>query len=534
MARRSRAARVALLTLASALAPLLAACGGSSDDPAPTTEIAGSVFAAPVSGATVTVRDAAGAVVGGPVTTGADGSYRVRVLDSALGRALRFEATGGTYTDEASQASVTTGLRLAARVALGSAIGAGGVHLTPASTIQHDLLVEGGLSEADAARALQNTFGFVPDVGTAPRGAGVAGATYAERLAAQRAAVFSHLTKAILPGAPEKQPALLAAIARDLRDGKPDAVVGGSVDPIVIDGTKELELGYAYTFAQALGEAGSAAGLSGTTVQADRWTVEYVKVLATERQGPVPFRLVVTTAAGAPAAGVAVAVKPLMFMATKNHSAPVEQPVESATPGTYDATVYFQMGSGPSMGFWELQVTVGEGAEAETFCFHPDIAMAMSGVSTPNVRLVGPAGSTDVIAGATAGTTAPRPYLLFNDGLSMDKTTLRVFLAAPDDAGMMSFPAVSAGSALHLADGTTRTVGTVKVEATQNDGVDVLTATPVAGAPGHYDLAGLTGVGGTTAATVKLRLAVDGEVKLSGTAEWAPFTFAASGGMGGM
>jgi hypothetical protein len=223
-----------------------------------------------------------------------------------------------------------------------------------------------------------------------------------------------------------------------------------------------------------------------------------------------------------------------MYMATKNHSAPVEQPVETATAGTYDATVYFQMASGATMGFWELQVTVGQGAQAETFCFHPDIGMVMAGMTTANVKLSSPAASSDVIVGATAGTTAPRPYLLFNDGLSMDKTTLRVFLAAPSDAGMMSFPAVSAGTQLPLADGSTRTVGAVVVEGTQDDGVTVLAGTPVAGLPGHYDVAGLTGVGGATAATVKLRVAVDGEVKLLGAAQWAPITFAASGGMGGM
>lgn len=527
-----RLTRGACLAIVASLATLVTACGSDSTDApaAPTTEVVGSVFAAPVAGASVRVRNDAGAVVGGPVVTGADGTFRVAVLDAELAGALRFEATGGSYLDEASGATVTTGLRLAARTAAGAA--PGGVHLTPASTILHDLVVEGGLTEAAAAAALQNSFGFVPDPGVAPRA--TTAASFAERLAAQRAAVFSHLTRAVFPANPEKQSLLLAAMAMDLRDGKPDAVVGPGTDPIVIEAGTNLALGYQYEFARRLGESGAGADLSATAVKGDRWKVEYVKVLAAERQGPVPFQLRVTTAAGAPATGVPLAVKPLMYMATKNHSAPVEQPVESATPGTYDATVYFQMASGPTMGFWELQVTVGSGAEAETLCFHPEVGMVMAGMTTANVRLVGPVGSTDVIDGATAGTTAPRPYLLFNDGLSMDGATLRVFLAAPSDAGMMSFPAVSVGTVLGLTAGATRTIGAVVVEATQDDGVTTIPGAPVAGAPGHYDLTGLSGVGGAMAATVKLRVTVDGEVKPLGTAAWAPFTFAASGGMGGM
>jgi len=89
-----------------------------------------------------------------------------------------------------------------------------------------------------------------------------------------------------------------------------------------------------------------------------------------------------------------------------------------------------------------------------------------------------------------------------------------------------------------LAAGGTRTVGTVVVEATQDDLADVvnvITGTPVAGQPGHYDLAGLSGLGGAMAGTVKLRVTVDGEVKPLGAAPWATFTFAAAGGgMGGM
>ena len=86
------------------LAGLLFACGGGgSSEPGSTdTTISGSVVAAPVSGASVLVKDSAGNTVAGPVTTGSDGGYSVNIPNSSLSGVLIFESTGGTYTDEAT------------------------------------------------------------------------------------------------------------------------------------------------------------------------------------------------------------------------------------------------------------------------------------------------------------------------------------------------------------------------------------------------------------------------------------------------
>src|SRR5512135_64438 len=117
---------------------LLTGCGSSSNDAAPgTTAISGSVYAAPVSGASVVVKNAAGATIAGPVTTSADGTFTISCPTSATGSDLSIESSGGTFTDEATGTSGVPAGTLSAYVSGGTATI---VHIDPSSTIIHALV----------------------------------------------------------------------------------------------------------------------------------------------------------------------------------------------------------------------------------------------------------------------------------------------------------------------------------------------------------------------------------------------------------
>jgi hypothetical protein len=514
-----------------AIVLVVAACGADPGVvPSPTTDVVGSVYAAPVSGAAVTVRDQAGAVVGGPVATAADGTFRVAVLDSALGGPLRFEARNGTYLDEATGATVTTGLRLAAwrdapvplgraaaPLAAAPALPQPAVHLTPGSTVVHDLMVA-GKTRAQAETAFAATFGWVPDLAVAPSPA--AAASQAARLAALRAGAFSWLLRSILPGAPAKQALLLAAIAKDLEEGQLDGLDAADA-AVAIEAGTTMPTDALYRFATALkacGDHHTALGLASGAVKTDSYAVEWVGGVAGAKMGRSAFQLRVTTAAGAPVSGAAISLVPKMFMSTKNHSAPVDAIAESAVAGTYDAAVYFQMASGPTMGFWEVAVTVN----GETACFYPEVAMTMNVLG----RLYGVA---DLIPKLPTG-TQKRTYLVFKDALTgMGPHTLKLFVAAPDDAEMMRFPAIGAGATLHDGAGAAWAVDEVVVQASSDAGATWQVAT--VGPRGHYEVAGLDGL--ASGGTVRVKVSVNGEAKTdqAGTLDYAPFTIAAPGGM---
>src|SRR4030067_1750266 len=76
----------------------IAACGASSEQ----TAVTGSIFAGPVKGASVTVKNTSGTTIAGPVTTGSDGTYSIKILHTDISSDLVFEANGGTFTDEAT------------------------------------------------------------------------------------------------------------------------------------------------------------------------------------------------------------------------------------------------------------------------------------------------------------------------------------------------------------------------------------------------------------------------------------------------
>lgn len=125
--------------LATAAALILAACGGGDSSPAASgpapasTTISGSAVKGPISGATVTVKNAAsGASIATTTTTGS-GTYSVSITFNGD---VIIEMTGGSYTDESTGAATTlaTPLRAVLTAAGGTATG----HVTPLTTLAYN------------------------------------------------------------------------------------------------------------------------------------------------------------------------------------------------------------------------------------------------------------------------------------------------------------------------------------------------------------------------------------------------------------
>lgn len=118
---------------------LLASCGGS-DGPSTTTTptttaasvVTGSVVKGNVSGATVTVKNAATGAALGSGTTDANGAYSVSTTFTGD---VVVEASGGTYTDEATNLSTALSTPLKAVVAV--APGSSTAMVTPLTTMAY-------------------------------------------------------------------------------------------------------------------------------------------------------------------------------------------------------------------------------------------------------------------------------------------------------------------------------------------------------------------------------------------------------------
>lgn len=507
---------VRLMSLLSLLSLILltAGCGGSAGSSAavPTTTITGSVFAAAVSGASVTVRNGAGSLIAGPVTTAVDGSFSIAVPNSELAGALRFQADGGTFNDEATAATVTAG-RLSAYVPANRLAAGSTVSLDPANTIIHDLVVA-GKSPAEAETAFNAAFGYTPDVTVLPRVEAPNATNLPQRLAALRAAAFSYLAQA-LTLSPAQQFGLTAAIARDLGgngilDGK-DA----TASVIAIDATATLPTsGIQYNYAVALkscGDARPTLGLTSTTVQTASYRIEYLPGMMAAAQGKTSFRIRLTSADGTtPQTGKSITLVPVMHMPSMSHRTPLDPVISDNGDGTYSCTVYYLMMSSASMGFWELRVSV----DGETAVFYPSVGMAMG---TALTKLYGVGDKISDMLGAPAA----RTYFLFRDGVSGN--TFNLFIAALDDALVTSFPAVSSGQTLHDQSGTPWTVNPATTAvALSSDNITYYPASDSGN--GHWTVTN-AGLNLSQGATVHVRLTVNGEAKTNqaGTQDYASF-----------
>jgi hypothetical protein len=247
-----------------------------------------------------------------------------------------------------------------------------------------------------------------------------------------------------------------------------------------------------------LGACGSSSSNSASPV----YKVEYLPGTGMNSpvQGKTAFQLKITKQSdGSAATGLNPSLTLMMHMTNgDSHATPIDSVKESGTPGTYDCTVYYLMASGPTMGTWDMNITVG----GETTTFHPDVAMAM-GSDTVRTILYGP----DDIVTAMSGTTYNK-YYIFRDGMiSTAMPTLKLFLSHSENM-MMDFTSVSVGSVLSNPTGS---VTSMTVQVSLDGG-----STWVAGADdanGHWSISGLMGLVSGQTTTIYVKVTVNGQDK---------------------
>ena len=140
------------LAMALSVALCLTACGGSSSNGnagSSTTTITGSIFAAPVSGASVSVKDTNGNVIAGPESTDSNGEYSISIPNANLGQDLVLESTGGSFMDEATGTS-TSANTLTAYVPANSLSSGSQIHATPGSTIIERLMTQHSMTRTQS------------------------------------------------------------------------------------------------------------------------------------------------------------------------------------------------------------------------------------------------------------------------------------------------------------------------------------------------------------------------------------------------
>ncbi len=480
----------------------IAACGGSSSEnntSEPTTAITGSIFAGPVNGASVTVKNASGTTIAGPVTTGSDGSYSINIPNSALTGDLIVESSGGAFTDEATGTTGVTAGTLSAHVSGGTLSTGGAVHITPSTTIIQKL-VAAGKTKTEAETAFNTGFGFIPDSTLAPTDATnpATGATDAQKLAGLRAAVFSQLAYDL----GESQAHLLAHLPEDLAD---DGILNGLPGHLDEDIGNKFEKAFVHFLANPNNHSGLTSDKIGTfpfakTVLTSTYKVTYVEGSMKAMQGKTTFKIGVTKLSdGSAAPSLPVTLAPKMYMATMSHVTPIDSITDNGD-GTYTCVVYYLMASGPTMGYWELKV----GVNAEIATFYPAVAMSMGDTTKVTLKH-----KDDKIPGMN-GMTTLRAYPLFKDSLTADMGATYTFKAfVTSQESMMSFPKLYSGIVLSAGTASQLTVNTLSVQAS-TDGTTWIPMTEDTTNKGHFSVSGLTGLSNGVQGNIYVKLTVNG------------------------
>ena len=520
------------------LSLLLAACGssGGGDNGAAVNgaAVSGVVFAAPVSGASVEVQDTGGNTVAGPVTSGSDGRYSLRIPAAHRNSALVIMATGGNFGDEATGQSATAGT-LSTYLPAGSLSGGSASRsVTPGTTIVRDMVMMHGMTFSAAQSAFESAFGYVADPSVQPvdvTDSANATAAAARRLAGLRAAAFSQLAMDLRLNASE-QFDLLSALADDLADGSLDGeanggtlTVGSVAIPADIRNRFTLAL---HTFHDG---GNDHSGLENDELGvppfaklalSKSYRVEYIAGgMMGEQVGENTFTLRIS-ADGTPASKLMVSLMPMMHMAGMMHATPNEGCSESATTaGDYTCTIYYLMASemnGMSMGYWQVKAMIGGmigGMMGESVSFFPTVMMAMGDTALAKLK-----GVSDEIPDMM-GMAESRTYYLFNDGADAD--SLSLFIAARES--MMSFPALYVGQTFNSGTADELSVTSVDVEVSSDDGASWTAASDDGN--GHWSISGL-GLTAGQANALRVRLTVNREIKTSnGTdtgTDYATFT----------
>jgi hypothetical protein len=246
-----------------------------------------------------------------------------------------------------------------------------------------------------------------------------------------------------------------------------------------------------------------------TSAPVSTYLVEYIpgaalnSTMADAAVGKTSFQLRVRNRSTfAAATGLSIQLIPTMYMASHSHGTPGDVVKESATPGTYDCTIYYLMASGSGMmgGYWSLDVKIG----SETATFYTSVGMAM-GPDTVRATLKGQ--NDDLISSMTG--TSFRSYYLFKDDHATN-TSINLFLAS-DGNMSQSYPTIYSGATLTNYQNVAWTVSTAVVESTTDTLSSWQTGTDAAG-NGHWLVSGLTLTSAQTN-TVYVRVTVNGVVK---------------------
>jgi len=429
---------------------LLSGCSSSNSAAPADATISGTIVAAPVSGADVSVVDADGLLVAETEKTDAAGKYTDLVIPHGdLTQDLIVKSAGGAFIDEATGNDGIADEMLA-YVAANTLSNGDSVSATPGSTIIADLVMNHGKSLVEAETAFFGGFGYKPDTSVTPVDATVPAvdASDASKLAGLRAASFSQLAKG-LGLSQDDQFIMFTALAQDLSDGRLNGLMGTEAIEIVspTKGTIILPADMLKRSTNSL-----LAFQTGGNSEMDLTSTYRIKYQPTMAMaGKSTFTLEITNRSDdSPATDLNPMVMPIMHMVSHEHTTPLTD-ITNNDDGTYAVTIYYLMPSmmeGASMGTWDLAVTV----EDETVHFYPGVMM-MPEADTPLVRLKG---VEDKVTNMD-GLLASRVYTIFKDNLDVKtgNDQFTVFVVAQET--MMSFPAVFVGSELSgniLADVT--------------------------------------------------------------------------------
>jgi hypothetical protein len=231
-----------------------------------------------------------------------------------------------------------------------------------------------------------------------------------------------------------------------------------------------------------LGACGTSSSNTASPTAALVYKVEYIPRTGMNApvQGKTVFQLKITKQSdGTAATGLSPSLNMTMHMINgMTHSTPVDSVKETGTPGTYDCTVYYLMASGPSMGTWEMKVTVGN----ETTTFNPDVAMAM-GSDTVYATVYGP---DDIVSGMS-GTDYNKYYLFIDGPVSASTPTFKLYITHSEDM-KMKFVTATAGSLLGAPTGTIKDM----LVTMSTDSAFSSSATIATDENGHWSVSGLS------------------------------------------
>jgi hypothetical protein len=516
---------------------ILSACGGSdsasnntpvpaSTVPVPTTVVSGIVFAGPASGATVTAKTTAGALVATSSTVSdSNGAFTIAVPTATLSSDLIFatSGSGATFPDEATGASTTLGT-LSVFVPAGTLSASSTIVLDPSSTIVQKLIA-GGKTKPAAFTAYSSSFGYKPDFTIKPSFANLSSvATTPQRLAGFRAAAFSQLTKDIKDpstgsgiGGADKQFELIQALADDLSDGtldgkKSGAMVKTASNYVIPEDVQNQYNASLINFQNSTNNKSKLkpeqinVPVSGRISLTPTYRVEYVPPANGELVSADTFQLKISKRSdGTAATGLAesIVINPYMVMGAMGMGSHWPNVItETATPGVYSGTAHYSMETywGLDM-YWKLNVFIG----TETAAFYPNIS-AFKNMDTVSVSYYSSSDKT-----TTTGTTL-RAYRLWRESLiagTGGKYDLAIFVSAPDGTG--TYGSVTSSKNYPVYSGltwssTSLVISTLKVQV--YDGANWVDLTPV-GTTGKYTASGLSLTPGTQG-SLYVRLLVNG------------------------